>query len=655
MAGGEGAGAAIEEAGVNAALPQGRLETPAIAVDDTDKRGGSTDDVDVLVVQEVDGDDEVDDAPTPWDESASSPTEEEVGAAHRVSSGIVINIMRNSTDETKARLGLAFKEVCLAESEAEAAAAAPAAGGADDEDGEVPDREATAEEIRCGLSNLGRATTGGIAFASFALESLGLTSVGFLQKFPLLENVRLAKNNLTSIEAIGALDSLFDLNVRGNRLGTCPGFCGPPNLRVADFGENRITEIEGFGEGSPLRRLNLDENRLTQISGLSMCRLLTELSLAGNQLTTTGGLEGLTSLKVLELQRNELETLDLTSLTALERLDVSDNRLVSLSGLKALPSLFLLNAARNRLTSFDDVRFIFKISSLVHLDFRGNPINETVEYRTGLIFRMKHVVTIDGQTVDPLDKVGAVNLFDPPPQTVAAVDHAMQTSSAVKKKAVVHAFHLASADDVYPMLVLVGPATAGKRELQHALCADADHFALCRSYTTRQIAEDADVGGAFARYHHVSFKHFEAMVGQGEFVQTCRINNEMYGLTRAELEGVVQSGRIPVLLMELEGAFILKKAVVGPVYVFTQPNMSAILGNSGSFRGLGLASVPAARLAQYLNAEREGFFDATVELGKHTAMEQLAPVREALERRLAALTKQIRRHHPQWIEDVPTA
>mmetsp|Transcript_21051 Transcript_21051/g.62674 ORF Transcript_21051/g.62674 Transcript_21051/m.62674 type:complete len:1051 (+) Transcript_21051:57-3209(+) len=126
MAGGEGAGAAIEEAGVNAALPQGRLETPAIAVDDTDKRGGSTDDVDVLVVQEVDGDDEVDDAPTPWDESASSPTEEEVGAAHRVSSGIVINIMRNSTDETKARLGLAFKEVCLAESEAEAAAAAAA-------------------------------------------------------------------------------------------------------------------------------------------------------------------------------------------------------------------------------------------------------------------------------------------------------------------------------------------------------------------------------------------------------------------------------------------------------------------------------------------------------------------------------------------------
>lgn len=61
---------------------------------------------------------------------------------------------------------------------------------------------------------------------------------------------------------------------------------------------------------------------------------------------------------------------------------------------------------------------------------------------------MKHVVTVDGKVVDPLDKVSAVNLFDPPPQTVAAVDHAMQASSIVKKLAAVHAFHLAAADDV---------------------------------------------------------------------------------------------------------------------------------------------------------------------------------------------------------------
>lgn len=143
-----------------------------------------------------------------------------------------------------------------------------------------------------------RSTTGGIAFGSFTAEGLALTSVGFLERFPLLENVRLSNNNLASIKEMGALRSLFDLNVRENLLTTCPGFVEPLNLRVADFGDNRITTIQGFSEGTPLRHLNLDKNRITRIMGLSQCHMLTELSLADNQITSTDGLEGLTSLKV---------------------------------------------------------------------------------------------------------------------------------------------------------------------------------------------------------------------------------------------------------------------------------------------------------------------------------------------------------------------
>lgn len=122
--------------------------------------------------------------------------------------------------------------------------------------------------------------------------------MGFLERFPLLENVNLSKNQLANIEVIGALRSLFDLNVRENRLTVCPGFVEPLNLRVADFGENDIHTIEGFSEGTPLRQLNLDKNKLTKITGLSTCHLLTELSLADNQITSSDGLEGLTSLKV---------------------------------------------------------------------------------------------------------------------------------------------------------------------------------------------------------------------------------------------------------------------------------------------------------------------------------------------------------------------
>jgi Leucine-rich repeat (LRR) protein len=143
-----------------------------------------------------------------------------------------------------------------------------------------------------------RSTTGGIAFGSFTAEGLALTLVGFLERFPLLENVRLGNNNLASIKEMGALRSLFDLNVRENLLTTCPGFVEPLNLRVADFGDNRITIIQGFSEGTPLRQLNLDKNRITRIMGLSQFHMLIELSLADNQITSTDGLEGLTSLQV---------------------------------------------------------------------------------------------------------------------------------------------------------------------------------------------------------------------------------------------------------------------------------------------------------------------------------------------------------------------
>lgn len=90
------------------------------------------------------------------------------------------------------------------------------------------------------------------------------------------------------------------------------------------------------------------------------------------------------------------------------------------------------------------VRYIFDIKSLVHVNFEENPINNVVDYRTGLIFRMKHVVSVDNVAVDPLDKVAAVNLFDPPPETAAAVDHAVQISAIVKKLAVISGFHLIS-------------------------------------------------------------------------------------------------------------------------------------------------------------------------------------------------------------------
>lgn len=201
--------------------------------------------------------------------------------------------------------------------------------------------------------------------------------------------------------------------------------------------------------------------------------------------------------------------------------------------------------------------------------------------------------------------------------------------------------------------MLVGPAMGGKRDLAHLLVKDNhEDFEICRSHTTRMNAVDADVGGSFAAYHHINFEQFQTMVEGGEFLQTCRINNEMYGLTRHELERVVESQRIPVLMMELEGAFILKKLSVGATYVYVRPNMSGLLGNSGSFSHFGELKVSPPRLAKYEATDAEGYFDHTVTLGRHDHMPQFEPIRRHLTNRLHKIRNLIPRHHPQWISAV---
>lgn len=210
----------------------------------------------------------------------------------------------------------------------------------------------------------------------------------------------------------------------------------------------------------------------------------------------------------------------------------------------------------------------------------------------------------------------------------------------------------------YPVLVLAGPAGAGKRELMHLLTHN-EHatFVTCRSHTTRQSARDADVGGSFAAYHHISFAEFQDMVKAGEFLQTCRVKDELYGLSRREVDTAVQSGRIPVVCVEIEGAYILKKTSIRATYVYVRPDLSGLLGNSGNFTKVDGLHVAPARLSAYEAAHTAGFFDLTVELGKHDLLEQIDPVRQRLKGNLSKVHQQIPRQHPQWlnIEEVGVA
>lgn len=120
-----------------------------------------------------------------------------------------------------------------------------------------------------------------------------------------------------------------------------------------------------------------------------------------------------------------------------------------------------------------------------------------------------------------------VNLFDPPPETVASIDHAVHVTASLHQRQSVRAFHLASEDDVYPVLVIVGPAASGKRGVMQLLTRGSDVFVHCKSYTTCHTDRDADLGPTSSKYHHVSFDDFQDMVGKGMFLQTFRFRNHL--------------------------------------------------------------------------------------------------------------------------------
>ena len=92
-----------------------------------------------------------------------------------------------------------------------------------------------------------------------------------------------------------------------------------------------------------------------------------------------------------------------------DKFKTAGNRVETLKGLETLRSLLELICADNKIKTFDETRFVAATTSISRLDLRGNPVTGVVDYRTGLLFRMRHLTCLDGDDVNPLEKVAAVS------------------------------------------------------------------------------------------------------------------------------------------------------------------------------------------------------------------------------------------------------
>lgn len=102
------------------------------------------------------------------------------------------------------------------------------------------------------------------------------------------------------------------------------------------------------------------------------------------------------------------------------------------------------------------------------------------------------------------------------------------------------------------LLVLVGPAGAGKTTLAHRIqLRSPDARAFSVSHTTRPIRTGEEDG---RDYYFVDRARFEAMVHAGAFAEWAEVHGNLYGTSKAEIRRLHGDGKVALFDIDIVGA-----------------------------------------------------------------------------------------------------
>lgn len=120
------------------------------------------------------------------------------------------------------------------------------------------------------------------------------------------------------------------------------------------------------------------------------------------------------------------------------------------------------------------------------------------------------------------------------------------------------------------IFLVSAPAGTGKTTLVHMLL---DEFSTLResvSYTTR-IAREGEVEGQ--HYHFVTQEAFDAMVEKEEFLEYVNLYSHSYGTPRRWVEEQLVQGVDVVLVIDTQGALLLKGKVDATLIFISPPTL----------------------------------------------------------------------------------
>lgn len=118
------------------------------------------------------------------------------------------------------------------------------------------------------------------------------------------------------------------------------------------------------------------------------------------------------------------------------------------------------------------------------------------------------------------------------------------------------------------LIVLTGPSGVGKGTLMNEILQRYPELHYSVSATTRS-PRPGEINGK--NYYFISRNQFEELVTQGEFLEWAEFAGNCYGTLREAVLNHVQSGKLVVLEIELEGARQIRHNFPNSLSIFILP------------------------------------------------------------------------------------
>ena len=122
-------------------------------------------------------------------------------------------------------------------------------------------------------------------------------------------------------------------------------------------------------------------------------------------------------------------------------------------------------------------------------------------------------------------------------------------------------------------IILVGPSAVGKTTIAHAMLEMGDKYELVRSVTTREMRADS----FGSEYIYISREEFLHQIETNGVLEHTEYAGQLYGTPRSEIDRITSEGRVPLLILDLNGANSLFNADgIAPCVVYLYDDLDVM-------------------------------------------------------------------------------